>query len=127
MPLGQIAYQVDKNARILTIKVVGEVSDARALRDIPRIWERDPAIVGYDSVIDLRLDEGTISWESISQIAEKWQRFAGSAAATRRTAVVVRSDLWDPIVAMIAERFPNRPFKTFRTLEDARLWLARST
>lgn len=123
---GQIAHQIDKQARILTIKIVGEVTDARALRDIPRIWQLDPEIPGYDSIIDLRLDEGTISWNAVSEIAEKWHAYPRGAEAGRRTAVVVRSDLWDPIVAMIAKSFPKRHFETFRSPEDARSWITTS-
>ncbi|HUH85290.1 MAG TPA: hypothetical protein VLX85_11810 [Stellaceae bacterium] len=121
--MDQINFELDHGARILTIHVVGEIPDRRALRDIPQIWKDHPEVRDYDSVIDLTHDQGAITWDAISQIADEWHAFAGAADATRRTAVVVRSTIWKPIVTAIAARFPNRRFDAFRTDEDARKWI----
>ena len=121
--MGKILSELDSSASILTIRVVGEVKDAQAIREIPLIWEEHPETRTYDSIIDLLLDEGSISWEAIVEIAAKWNSFARDADLGRRSAIVVRNDLWDAIVKAIATRFPARRFAIFNTAEEARRWI----
>ena len=124
--MNEIGFELDQNARILTIRIVGEVTGDKALREIPRIWKDHPEVRDYDSIIDLTLDHGAITWEAVSRIAEEWHAFSGAAEASRRTALVVRVALWQTIVSVIATRFPQRRFDAFRTIEDARAWVLAS-
>ncbi len=119
----KIDIELDRKARILTIRIVGEVTDERALREIPRIWRDHPEVRDCDSIIDLTRDHGAITWDAVTEIANKWHAFAGAADIGRRTAVVVRNALWETIVSVIAMRFPRRRFDAFRTIDDARRWL----
>ena len=122
--MNKIDFELDQNLRTLIIRIIGEVTDQRALREIPRIWKEHPEVRDYDSIIDLSRDHGTITWEAIAEIMDKWRAFVGTADTGRRTAVVVRNALWETIVGVIAARFPQRRFDAFRTVDDARRWLA---
>ena len=119
----RIEARVDPAARLLVISVVGDVPDDAALHDVPRIWERHPEIVDYDSVIDLTRDAGRISWDAIGAIAERWRAFAGGHDRGRRTAIVVRDRQWATYAEAIAAMFAPRTFKIFRTVAEARAWL----
>lgn len=121
--MNEIEIELDHEARILSIRIVGDVTDERALQKIPQTWRDHPEVREYDSIIDLTRDHGAISWGAVAAIADKWHAFVGPADSGRQTALVVRDALWETIVTVIATRFPHRRFEAFRTTEDARRWL----
>jgi len=119
----RIDYQIDQAARLLEMSIVGDISDDRALQEIPDIWRRYPEIAGYDSLVDLRADTGLISWRATRAIAGLWRSFAGDRDRGRRTALIVRNADWEVYARAIARLFPNRTFRTYRDVEPARAWL----
>lgn len=121
--MNKIDIELDHDARILSIRIVGEVTDERALREIPQTWVDHPQVREYNSIIDLSRDHGAISWDAVAEIADKWHAFVGPEDTGRQTALVVRDALWETIVNIIATRFPHRRFDAFRTVEDARRWI----
>ena len=119
-----IYAEVDDAARLLTVTVIGDVHDDRALTDVPAIWRRHPQVVDYDSLIDLTRDGGRISWGAIRKIAEQWNEFTLGRDHGRHTAIAVRNDQWDSYARVLATIFPRRAFKTFRSVPAAKLWIA---
>ena len=106
------------------IAVTGEVGDEVALRDIPKIWEEHPEVLGFGTLVDLTKDAGSISWSAVKNIAQRWQRFADGRDAGRRTAIVVRDDVWARYARAISTLFPGRHVLVFRNLLSASEWLA---
>lgn len=115
--------RVDDQARIVMVSIVGDVHDMTALEDLPKIWRAHPQIADYDSLLDLTRDAGRISWNAMRKIAQQWEAFSVRRDHGCRTAVVIRNDQWEAYARVLASIFPNRIFKTHRTIADARRWL----
>lgn len=124
MTMDEITLELDQSARIFTVHVVGNVTNAQALRDISRVWEEHPEVSGYDSIIDLTHDHRSITWDTVAEIEDRRRAFVGAANPGCRTAVVVRNALWKTIVSVIRWRFPEGHFRAFKSINDARRWMA---
>ena len=122
---GQIQFEIDHQARTLSIAIIGEVSGRQALREIPKIWEHHPETRGYHCVVDLMRDEGALPWGAVREISEKWRAFAEMKDAGARTALVVRDKFWEKLADVVAPLFPARTFAVFRNMDDARAWLLK--
>jgi hypothetical protein len=120
---GQVKYEIDAQARTLSIAIIGEVSGRQALVDIPKIWQSHPETAGYHCVVDLMRDEGALPWSVLREISEKWREFTSAEESHARTALVVRDKFWEKLAAVVSPLFPASSFKVFQSMDAAREWL----
>jgi hypothetical protein len=120
---GQVKYDIDAQARTLSIAIIGEVSGRQALRDIPKIWQAHPETASYHCVVDLVRDEGALPWSVLREISEKWREFSRSEESEARTALVVRDKFWEKLAAVVSPLFPASRFAVFQSMDAARAWL----
>jgi hypothetical protein len=123
--VNSIDYQIDRMARRVLIRFVGDV-DGAVLRDtMATLWREFPEVRSCDSMCDMREFSGDLPFDDIRALAEAWRLFCGGADLGRRTAVVSRDRFAPLYIRAIALCFAGRELAVFRTLEEAECWLDR--
>jgi hypothetical protein len=121
--LSGIDYDVDRDARRALIRFRGDIDGRTIQGAMARLSEEHPEIVGYDSICDMLVFSGHISFDDISAIADAWRIFTQGSDRGRRTAVVSNDPFAPVYIKAISLCFSGRSLAVFRTMDDAGRWL----
>jgi hypothetical protein len=122
---GRITWKVDRDRRVLTIRVSGPVTDEDLSSGLPRMWERHPEVVTFSTLVDARdvNNEGEYSWRGLRDVARQWRGFAGGRDGGSQVAVVVGDGWLAKVARIVAFDYPGTTFRIFMDFDDAAAWI----
>lgn len=118
-------WSADKEKRLLFIEIKDDFSDYDLLNFVPRIWEENPEILGYDTVVDYRRlgIRNNWTWGALKEVGRRWADFSQGFETKSRVAVLTENYWLTQIVNnAFAFVFPGSRFRCFKDMEIAIAW-----
>ena len=118
-----IEHAISEPDRIIEVRFIGDVSDDEYAKHYIKLAKDHPHAILYDEIIDMRAYTGSISNDSVNELAARLAR--RERPMTRATTIVVthdsRIEMW---AAFVQSKFPFRTYKAVRSIESAYRMLA---
>lgn len=118
-------WSADKEKRLLFIEIKDDFSDYDLLNFVPRIWEENPEILGYDTVVDYRRlgIRNNWTWGALKEVGRRWADFSQGFETKSRVAVLTENYWLTQIVNnAFAFVFPGSRFRCFKDMDIAIAW-----
>lgn len=118
-------WSTDKEKQLLFIEIKDNFSDYDLLNFVPRIWEENPEILWYDTVVDYRRlgIRNNWTWGAMKEVGRRWADFSQGCDTRSRVAVLTENYWLTEIVNnALAFVFPGSRFRCFKDLDMAIAW-----
>jgi hypothetical protein len=123
MTRSRLTLSVDDANRIIVFRYIGgidggdiNVSMIDQLKQIDRPWD-------FDSIVDMRRHEGTVTAGEIEDLARRWQMLAQGRDQGRLIAIVSEDPLVFARLPISRAAFANRVVECFALMEEAMSWI----
>lgn len=123
MSRARITMSVDKAARIIFVRYIGEldgpdVTDSIITQsaEIEHMWE-------YDGVFDMRRFDGVVPSSELENFGQRWAALTQGRDAGRRTAVITDDAFIHARFSSTQEIFSGRILKAFHNFDEGLDWI----
>ena len=119
------SWSVDKEKKLLFIEIKDDFSDHDLLNYVPRIWEENPEILWYNTIVDykdIRI-KNNWTWGAMKEVGRRWEEFS-QGCDTHSSVAVITDNYWLKQIVnnALAFVFPGSRFRCFKDYDEAVIW-----
>lgn len=119
-----LTFTPQPEARRVLVRAEGEVGGAEYVAGIMAFLERDPTVLAWDFVYDLRRYRGSVGHDDLAELARRLEAAFGTIVSGATTVLVSPDEGYRFWTRFMEVQFPHRRFAWAADLAEAEAILA---